>query len=37
MGAPAPGHLLVASAQAGSTDDEAVTAAVEVLGAELSM
>jgi diacylglycerol kinase family enzyme len=37
MGSPALGHLLVASAQAGSTDEEAVTAAVEVLGAELSV
>ena len=37
MGSPALGHLLVASAKAGSTDQEAVTAAVEVLGAELSV
>ena len=37
MGSSAPGHLLVASAKAGSTDEQAVDAAVAVLGAELSM
>jgi diacylglycerol kinase (ATP) len=37
MGSPALGHLLVASAEAGSTDEDAVSAAVAVLDAELSM
>ncbi len=37
MSTPAPGHLLIASAQAGSTDDEALEAACAVLGAELSL
>ncbi len=37
MSTPAPGHLLIASAKAGSTDDEALTAACDVLGAELSL
>jgi len=37
MSTPAPGHLLIASAKAGSTDDEALSAACAVLGAELSL
>jgi len=35
MGAPEDGHLLVASERAGSTDEDEVQAAVDVLGAEL--
>ena len=35
MGSSDDGHLLVVSQRAGSTDEEEVTAAVEVLGAEL--
>ncbi len=35
MGAPDDGHLLVVSERAGSTDEDEVAAAVEVLGAEM--
>src|SRR3712207_1932827 len=37
MGATDDGHLLVVSRRAGSTDDEEVSAAVAVLGAELAL